>query len=210
MKLTKAFLTSKQAAAKYGMTISEATKPVSSFSMYDPKSKRSVSAGYQSGKAVSGVSFSDSTTLFDSMWATVFSFEKYFGKAIKYSAKTRTYTLDGEFNSSAKIQLDAKGRIITFSSSGSPYSSQSRKIRYFVDKALWGKWGNFGPKTQALITWITTAKVQLASSKVQFTKRGNTVRASSSSQGASITFDIKGMKASTVSAIFKQLGYVLK
>ncbi len=80
---------------------------------------------------------------------------------------------------------------------------------YSTDKTLWAKWGNFGPKTQALMAWIIGAKNEVFSSKLVFTKTKTGLKVTGA-KGYSSEFNTSGISASVVSAVFKQLGYVLK
>jgi hypothetical protein len=214
MRITKAFQSSETAALKTGVTIKSLGKDLAGLGLYNSALKKSVivrQAAPKSGSKVnapaSSIAFSGVEETFGDIWAYVFSFDEFKKGSIKYSSKTSTYTLKGVMGSVATIKLNSQGRVAAVSTSG--IFDTSYTFSYSADKALWAKWGNFGPKTQALMAWIVDVDKVVWGSKLVFTKTETGVKATGA-KGYSSEFNTSGISASTVSAVFKQLGYVLK
>ena len=207
MRITKAFQSSETAALKTGVTIKSLGKNRAGFGLYNAALKKSVAVSQESTKPATAVAFKGSVETFGDVWASVFGFDQFEKGSIKYSSKTLTYTLRGSAGQSATIKLNSQGRVSEVTTTGVFASRYT--FAYSTDKTLWAKWGNFGPKTQALMAWIIGAKYQVFGSKQVFTKTKNGLKVTGA-KGYSAEFNTSGISASTVSAVFKQLGYVLK
>ena len=214
MRITKAFQASKAAALKYGVTIKSAGKDLAGFGLYQAGSKKSVALGQEPTKAGSkvdapatSIAFTGVEETFADIWAYLFSFDQYNKGSIKYSSKTSTYTLKGVMGSVATIKLNSQGRVASVSTSKPVNTAYT--FTYSTDKTLWAKWGNFGPKTRELMSWIIGAKYVVFGPKQIFTKTKTGVKVTGA-KGYSAQFDTTGISASVVAAVFKQLGYVLK
>ena len=155
----------------------------------------------------SSIAFSGVEETFGDIWSYVFSFDQYNKGSIKYSSKTSTYTLKGVMGSASTIKLNTQGRVASVTTSG--IFDARYAFTYSADKALWAKWGNFGPKTRSLMAWIVDVDEVVFGSKLVFTRTKTGVKATGA-RGYSAQFNTSGISASTVAVVFKQLGYVLK
>ena len=210
-KLTKAYVTSEAAARKYGVTISQpwSSKASGAIATYDASKKKSVIVIFDAKKKPSKVTFSDAPATISGMWANVLGVDYFKSKAIKYTAKTRTYDLKGQSGSVAKIKLDTKGRIISTSVSGG-LLPESRTISYAPSKTTIATWGGFGTKGQALIAWLQGLLETFKTGKLTYTKKGTVITAKRTTGSSDfVTFDTKGMKATDVTKVFGLLGLKL-
>jgi hypothetical protein len=214
MRITKAFQASKAAALKTGVTIKSTGKDLAGIGLYNATLKKMVIVRQAAPKAgskvvppASSIAFSGVDETFGDIWSYVFSFDQYNKGSIKYSSKTSTYTLKGVMGSVATIKLTSQGRVASVTTSGIFDSRYS--FTYSADKALWAKWGNFGPKTRSLMAWIVDVDEIVFGSKLVFTRTKTGVKATGA-RGYSAQFNTSGISASTVAVVFKQLGYVLK
>lgn len=214
MRITQAFQDSKVAALKTGVTVKSTGKDLAGFGLYNATLKKSVivrQAAPKSGSKVmppaSSIAFNGVEETFGDIWAYVFSFDQFNKGSIKYSSKTSTYTLKGVMGSVSTIKLNSQGRVASVSTSGIIDTRYS--FAYSADKALWAKWGNFGPKTRSLMSWIVDVDEVVWGSKLVFTKTKTGVKATGA-KGYSAQFNTSGISSSVVAAVFKQLGYVLK
>jgi hypothetical protein len=189
------------------VTIKSLGKGRAGFGLYNAALKKSVAVSQESAKPATAVAFKGAVETFGDVWSYVFAFDQFEKGSIKYSSKTLTYTLRGTSGQTATIKLNSQGRISEVSTTGILASRYT--FAYSTDKSLWAKWGNFGPKTQALIAWMIGAKYQVFGAKQVFTKTKTGLKVTGD-KGYSAEFNTSGMSASTVSAVFKQLGYVLK
>jgi hypothetical protein len=214
MRITKAFQSSKTAALKTGVTIKSSGKSMAGLGLYNASLKKAVAVRQDAAKPgskvnspASSVAFKGVEETFGDVWSYLFGFDQFEKGSIKYSSKTSTYTLRGSDGRDATIKLNSLGRVASVSTTG--LIATTYTFTYSTDKALWSKWGNFGPKTQALMTWIVGAKYVVWGSKLVFTKTKTGVKASGA-KGYSAQFNTSGISTSVVAAVFKQLGYVLK
>ena len=214
MRITKAFQASKAAALKTGVTIKSTGKDLAGIGLYNATLKKTVivrqpvpKSGSKVVPPASSIAFSGVEETFGDIWSYVFSFDQYNKGSIKYSSKTSTYTLKGVMGSASTIKLNSQGRVASVTTSG--IFDARYAFTYSADKALWAKWGNFGPKTRSLMAWIVDVDEIVFGSKIVFTRTKTGVKATGA-RGYSAQFNTSGISASTVAVVFKQLGYVLK
>jgi hypothetical protein len=214
MRITKAFQASKAAALKTGVTIKSTGKDLAGIGLCNATLKKTVivrqpvpKSGSKVVPPASSIAFSGVEETFGDIWSYVFSFDQYNKGSIKYSSKTSTYTLKGVMGSAATIKLNSQGRVASVTTSG--IFDARYAFTYSADKALWAKWGNFGPKTRSLMAWIVDVDEVVFGSKLVFTRTKTGVKATGA-RGYSAQFNTSGISASTVAVVFKQLGYVLK
>jgi hypothetical protein len=214
MRITNAFQSSKTAALKTGVTIKSSGKSIAGLGLYNSSLKKSVAVRQDAAKPGSAVNspaslvaFKGVEETFGDVWSYLLGFDQFEKGSIKYSSKTSTYTLRGSDGRDSTIKLNLQGRVASVSTTG--FIATTYTFTYSTDKALWSKWGNFGPKTQALMTWIVGAKNVVWGSKLVFTRTKTGVKATGA-RGYSAQFNTSGISASTVAVVFKQLGFVLK
>jgi hypothetical protein len=209
-KLTAAFMASKKAALKYGVSITDTTTTDGGYpqvATYDPSTKQSVSVGYTTKKKLAAIGFSSVPDDIGLSWSNLLGVGIFQNKSIAYNTKTRTYTLTDSAGKKSTVKVDSKGRVIAAKILGA-LVPENKKFSYGVDKALLKKWSGLTTKGKQLVSWASRANITTGSQKTTFTQSGKMITASPANGGLSesTSFDVTGMKTADVTKAFKLLG----
>ena len=175
-KLTAAFMASKKAALKYGVTITDTTTADGGYpqvAIYDPSTKRSVSIAYATKKKLAAVGFSSVPDDIGLSWLNLLGVGIFQNKSIIYNTKTRTYSLTDSRGKKSTVKVDSKSRVIAAKILGG-LVPENEKFSYGADKALLKKWSGLTTKAKQLVSWVhapTSPPARIRRSSLKLAKR---------------------------------------